>query len=184
MTELWLIRHPRPRVAADVCYGQLDLEVAAEERAAAAARLPSLPAAARLRSSPARRCLDLARCWQPAPAIDPRLQERAFGAWEGRTWDDIGRAAVDAWAADPWDYAPPGGESTRAFVERVHAALDEELALGGVAVWVSHQGVARAVAGRLLDLPDTEWQALTLGFGDLWRFSRQASGWTLSPAPD
>lgn len=176
--ELWLIRHPRPLVAPDVCYGRMDLAVVAEDLERAVAELAArLPAGHRLRTSPARRCLELARRLHPAPHEDPRLHERSFGDWEGLTWDEIGRPPLDAWAADPWDFAPPAGESARMLAERIDGVLEEELALGGFAVWVTHQGVARAVAGRLLGLPAQQWMTLTLGCGEALALIEEEGVW-------
>jgi alpha-ribazole phosphatase len=177
--ELWLIRHPRPAVAADTCYGQLDLPLAAGSLAESLRDLPTLPPGARLRSSPARRCRDLAERLHTCPQYDQRLLERSFGSWEGQRWDTIDRGAIDAWADDPWDFLPPGGESTRQLFARVAGALDDELALGGQAVWVTHQGVARVVAGRLLGEADRQWMSLRLDFGGVWCFSRGRQGWQL-----
>lgn len=171
--ELWLIRHPEPEVPPGVCYGQSDLAVR-EGALESALRGLSLPAFDRLRTSPARRCRTLAHRLHGAPIEDARLSERHFGAWEGRSWDEIGlrdRALLDAWATDPWDFAPPGGESARALLDRVGAAMREETSAGGVAVWVTHQGVIRAAAGLLLGLPDEEWMSLKLGFGEAWRLN-------------
>jgi alpha-ribazole phosphatase len=53
--------------------------------------------------------------------VDARLAEMDFGEWEGQLWDDVPRDAIDAWAADPWRFAPPGGESGAALVARVSA---------------------------------------------------------------
>ncbi|MDP2812012.1 MAG: histidine phosphatase family protein [Rhodocyclaceae bacterium] len=176
--ELWLIRHPRPEVAPGICYGRTDIAVAEGEVEAALLNLHGrLPVFDRLRTSPAMRCRDLARRLSDGSIDDARLYERHFGAWEGRAWDDIDRALLTAWAADPWNFAPPGGESARMLLERVNAALREETSAGGVAVWVTHQGVARAVAGALLDLPDEEWMSLTLGFGEAWRLVEQKGRW-------
>lgn len=175
--ELWLIRHPLPLAAEGICYGRLDLAVAEAETAAAAERLRSLlPADAKLFSSPARRCLDLARRLHAAPLANERLLERSFGEWEGLRWEAIGRPPLDAWAADPWDFAPPGGESARMLMARVAAALaalDDE----GINVWVTHQGVARAAAGMLLELPAEEWMALQLPFGAAWCLTSDGETW-------
>lgn len=171
--ELWLIRHPEPDVPPGVCYGQSDLAVR-EGALESALRGLSLPAFDRLRTSPARRCRELARRLHDAPVEDARLSERHFGAWEGRNWDEIGlcdRALLDAWAADPMDFAPPGGESARALRLRVDAAVRDEVSAGGVAVWVTHQGVIRAAAGLLLGLPDDEWMTLSVRFGEAIRLT-------------
>ncbi len=178
--ELWLIRHPRPEGAEGICYGRLDLPVAEPEAEAAAARLSGLlPAIHSLHSSPAGRCRALARRLHARPVEDERLQERHFGRWEGLTWDDIGREALDAWAAEPWDFAPPGGESARTLVERVGEVLAETVGTGGTHIWVTHQGVARAAAAILLRLSAGTWMTLQLPFGSAWQLVDDNGIWRL-----
>lgn len=142
---LHLIRHPKPLVAPGICYGALD--VAAEDAAAvAAALLAELPPGLPLWSSPLRRCRELALCLRRQPAFDARLQEMHFGDWEGRAWDDIARAELDAWAADVAGYAPPGGESPLALQRRV---LDFVGTLAVTeAVLVTHAGVIRSLVAH------------------------------------
>ncbi|MBY0295537.1 MAG: histidine phosphatase family protein [Methylobacterium sp.] len=82
-----------------------------------------------------------------AYALEPRLREIGFGAWEGMTWREIRRADPARAAArdrDRWGYCPPGAgaESYAMLVERVRPVLD---ALAGPTVMVAHGGVARAV---------------------------------------
>lgn len=142
---LHLLRHPKPLVAPGICYGALD--VAAEDAAAvAAALLADLPPGLPLWSSPLRRCRELALCLHRQPAFDARLQEMHFGDWEGRSWDDIPRAELDAWAADVAGYAPPGGESPLALQRR---AVDFVGTLAvAEAVLVTHAGVIRSLVAH------------------------------------
>ena len=96
-------------------------------------------------ASPARRCLSLARTFGGAVTADPRLLELDFGAWEGRRWEEIDRAALDAWAADPCGFTPPGGEPVAALVARVEAFARDLRALGRDAVIVTHGGPLRVL---------------------------------------
>ena len=57
--------------------------------------------------------------------MDERLQEMNFGCWEGLPWADVPRDALDAWAANVWDFTPPGGESGRDLVARVTSFAGE-----------------------------------------------------------
>jgi len=161
---LHLIRHPRPLVEPGICYGRLD--VAGEHPEVAAARLlRELPAGLRVYSSPLRRCRELAEHLQPQPIIDARLAEMDFGDWEGRAWDDIPRAELDAWAADVAGYAPPGGESPRQLQRRALAfvtGLQEQ-----EAVLVTHAGVIRVLMAHWRDLPPEVWSTLQFDFGSL-----------------
>ena len=139
------LRHPRPQVAPGICYGRLEVPEgprAAAEIAAALARIRRVRA---VRASPAARCQRLAeriatRDGCPL-ALDPRLAELDFGAWEGRPWEDIDRAESDPWSADPWRVAPPGGETFASLHARVAAALED---FGEGTAVVTHAGVIRA----------------------------------------
>lgn len=167
--ELYLIRHPRPQVAPGVCYGQTDLGLA-EPAAEVAARLrPLLPADFTLYASPLARARLLAEALG-TPRLDPRLKEIHFGEWEGRSFDDIGKPALDAWADAPLDFAPPGGESPRQMAARAHAFLAELRAdAPAAAVVVAHGGPLRAIAGPLLGLPPENWLGLDFACGEATR---------------
>lgn len=87
---------------------------------------------------------------------DPRLQEIAFGAWEGLTWAEIRRrdpAGAAARDRNRWSYCPvgDGAESYAMLTQRVAPVLE---ALTRSTVVVAHGGVARAmlVARNHLDI--------------------------------
>lgn len=103
---------------------------------------------------------DLARAWMTgAPLADahglamvaePRLRERAFGIFEGKTLDEIAAGHPDefaAWRARDVDWRIPGGESGTEFIERVLAAMQEIAAAyaGGTVAVVTHGGVLDVV---------------------------------------
>ena len=129
--------------------------------------------------SPRLRCAELAHALRrlvpgPPPVADARIAEMDFGDWEGQAWPAIGAAALDAWTADFPDFRVGGtGESVRDFMGRV-AAARRDWARAGAAdvVWVSHAGVARAMA--LLEAKVTcpevasDWPQEGVGFGQ-WR---------------
>ncbi|MDM0115086.1 histidine phosphatase family protein [Variovorax sp. J22R133] len=119
---------------------------------------------------------DLARAWQTAQEIarqgelpviaEPRLRERCFGLFEGRTFHDIQSELPEQaqrWRQRDPEFAPEGGESLLVFRERVtHVA--EELAArhpGELVVLVAHGGVMdvlyRAATRQELQAPRT-WQ--------------------------
>ncbi len=137
-----LIRHPPVLLAPGICYGRLD--VAARADGALAARVAAWPG--RVWTSPARRCRGIAGA---AAVPDDRLLELDFGAWEGMRWDDVPRADLDRWAADPHGFAPPGGESGGALLARVAAFHAMLRATGEDGVVVSHGGPLKLLAALL-----------------------------------
>jgi len=169
---LYLIRHPRPLIAAGICYGQLDVE--AENPAATAERLRAeLPPGLPVWSSPLQRCRTLAEALHPAPQIDARLMELNFGAWEGRPWDAVPRAELDAWAADVAGYASPGGESPRQLQARV---LDFVADLGaGEHVLVTHAGVIRTLLAQAAGENIAAGLQRTADYGSLTRLDYSGS---------
>ncbi len=147
--ELILVRHPRPLAADGICYGRADLAPDPAELARVHAMLAAagLPGGAPLFSSPLRRCADLARLLSPDVLLDPNLAEMDFGNWEERSWQDIPRAEVDAWAADLLHYRPGGGESVLAVARRVAAAMGAIRRHGSErAVVICHAGTMRLAA--------------------------------------
>lgn len=152
--SLWLLRHAQPLIAPGVCYGQLDVAADPQATAQAAQRFGALHApGTTVRVSPLQRCVHLARALPVEPAsliLDPRLQEMHFGHWEGRSWNDIERNAVDAWSQDLYNYAPGNGESLRSMLQRVRSALlyswqHDSLQGKRNVIWVTHAGVIRCV---------------------------------------
>jgi alpha-ribazole phosphatase/probable phosphoglycerate mutase len=88
---------------------------------------------------------------------NPAFREKAFGAWEGLTYDEVAERFPDEWArwlADPPTLKPRDGESylemhTRvlpAFTEIVAAHPASEIAL------VAHGGVNRAILCHAMGL--------------------------------
>jgi alpha-ribazole phosphatase len=146
------VRHPAALVPPGTCYGRLDLPVLdAASVQDIAARLTGFRG--QVWSSPAQRCRVVADAIG-AHRLDDRLQELDFGAWEGLPWDDVPRAALDAWAANPATFIPPGGESSAALIVRVTSFYQ---ALGpGDHVVVTHGGPLRVLGplarGQPVDL--------------------------------
>jgi alpha-ribazole phosphatase len=119
--RLILVRHPLPLVAPDVCYGSSDLPAAPDDIQRVHVALlasASIPPGTPVYASPLQRCAVLAGRLG-AHTLDARLAEMDFGAWELRSWDDIPRAEIDAWAADLANYRPGGGESVLQVAARV-----------------------------------------------------------------
>jgi alpha-ribazole phosphatase len=157
--KIAFIRHTAVEVAPGLCYGRLDLPLAvtaAEDIAGVVARLADF-GAARIWSSPATRCRRLAEALAPViggdPAFDDRLLELHLGGWEGRSWDEVPRADLDRWAADPLGFTAPGGEPGSALIARVTAAFEEIMACAGDHVVVTHGGPLRILSALARQAP-------------------------------
>ena len=155
--SLWLVRHARPLVEPGICYGALDLAADCDHTQASAMALAAvLPAHSTVQVSPLLRCRQLAQALAGLRvdlyfSEDARLREMDFGCWEGVPWDQIPRAALDAWTADFGSHRFGGRESANEVLARVGDAWDERCAAppgGPNVVWISHAGVLRAL--RLL----------------------------------
>lgn len=111
---------------------------------------------------------DLVRCRQTVAPLaaalglpvhyDERFRETHYGRWQGMTLDEIkayDTAAYQAYQADPFTVAVPGGESQQMLGVRVVTVLNELLAhhAGGHVVLVTHGGPVREIL-RHFDL----WQ--------------------------
>lgn len=148
--KLWLVRHAAPLIGPGICYGRLDVEAdGAATQSSARALASVLPRGLPVRVSGLRRARQLAQALLALredlqPIRDERLNEMDFGAWEGVPWQDIPKAAIDAWTRDFAQYRAGGGESVSDVLRRVARALADTVT-HGQAVWITHAGVMRAV---------------------------------------
>jgi alpha-ribazole phosphatase len=159
-----LIRHTRCAIERGVCYGQLDVPLAATHEQDITHTLQSTPSVDVVFSSPSQRCVllaeRLARRDRCELIVLDDLRELNFGAWEGLAWDLIPRAASDLWADDPWHRAPPLGESEHDLFVRVQRALRRVQACGRVRpALVAHAGPLRLARCLLTGATlDSRWK--------------------------
>ena len=161
---LYVARHA-PTEASSGPVGRRDVPICGTHEAAAAAIMGGLAGCippARVYASPLSRCARTARLVAErlaVPAVlDERLLELDYGAWEGVPWDELPRAATDAWARTWETDGPPGGESAQALAARVAGWLEDARRAHprSAALLVAHAGVVRAL--RVLLLGDS-WPA-------------------------
>lgn len=113
----------------------------------------------------------------PAVAYDERLREISFGAWEGRTWEDLKRAEAAAVAERRracWSFVPPGGESYAMLLDRLSPWLAD---LAPDAVVVAHGGVARALMHGLADVGTERATTEPIHQGRVLLFEGGAARW-------
>jgi alpha-ribazole phosphatase/probable phosphoglycerate mutase len=160
-TTLDLIRHGEP-VGGSRYRGRTDdplSEKGWQQMRAATARPDAWQA---IVSSPLSRChafaLELGGRLGLAVRVDERLQEVGFGAWEGRTGEQIRQddpEALHRFYHDPVGARPAGAEPLEAFQGRVSAALEAlvEDFQGRHILLVTHAGVVRAAIAHALSAP-------------------------------
>ena len=158
MQDIYLVRHTAVGVPAGLCYGHLDVPLAATANNDMAAAISRLPERARTTdavvSSPSARCLQLARELNPAPTIDDRLREFSFGTWEGLRWNHIPALQIGIWSANIATVRPPGGDNMETVARRAKACLDAAAARSaGAIVLITHGGVIRALIATLTGIP-------------------------------
>ncbi|KAB2328599.1 hypothetical protein F7731_25105 [Cytobacillus depressus] len=118
---------------------------------------------------------DLGRCLETAKMLFPdnqphphsEFREMNFGAWEGKTYEDLKLdPEYQTWLADPFSTKPPDGESFKEFSERVDSGwkmvTDAILSasLKKVAI-VTHGGVIRTFLSKWApeEMDFWDWQA-------------------------
>jgi probable phosphoglycerate mutase len=134
--------------------GRVDIPLSEAGRAQVAAwRLPASLAGARIVASPLARAIETARLIAGAePEVAHELVEMDWGAWEGRTFDDLRAEFGPAYAVAESlgvDYRPPRGESPRDVQVRIERWFARVSTEPGPVVAVTHNGVLRALVARL-----------------------------------
>lgn len=181
VTALLLIRHGEPVAwARELCHGSLDVPLS-EDGVIHAQRIGQHLQDARfdaVYSSPLKRALATASAVAGfhglAPAVRTGLTEIDFGAFEGRTFDEIAASHPDLhaqWMRRPASLRFPGGESfadlrARATSDVTRIRRDHE---GGSVAVVTHGGVIRSVLAEVLSLDggmifriDQAWGGMSL----------------------
>lgn len=125
--EVFFVRHTKPNVKPNICYGQTDVDVMDSFANEAMALKYNIPYSYwdKVYSSPLLRCRKLADFCGFEAIIDNRIQELNFGEWEMKTWLEISGMNSKAWFND-WIYEKAGGgESFYEQYLRIVDFLDE-----------------------------------------------------------
>lgn len=164
-TTFWLIRHPEPEASASGrCYGSLDMklsEAGIRQAHEVAEALQAEPLAA-IYASPRQRCVEAAEILAGATGCPLRtvdaLRELDFGAFEGRTYDEIAALYPEVyrqWMESPTEVQFPGGEGFSQMRSRVLAAAADLLGRhnGQTVALVTHGGAIRILLAEALCMP-------------------------------
>lgn len=169
-TRLLLVRHGvTDWNRAGRFQGHLDPPLSPDGRAEARllgdrlARAPTAERPTRVVASSLARALETGRIVAAALELavtpEPRLMEIGQGEWEGRSHAELERDDAERYAA--WranrGASPPGAEDVELAAERALAAVTDAVADDGVPCIVTHGGILRLLATRLLDLPVRGW---------------------------
>lgn len=161
------VRHGLPALPGPICYGWLDVPLAAAPDITAQALHSAIPPSLPVFSSPLQRCQQLAQQLQDQPIIWNDLREVHFGDWEGKLWDDIPRDLLDAWAQAPYEFQFPNGEAVSQFLARVGAVINT---LPEACIVVTHAGVIRAALHHCNGLALPEAFATPIPYGSYLEF--------------
>ena len=149
-TRLYLVRHGATQLTSEDRFsGSIGVELSDEGRAqvrALASRLADQPIAA-VYTSPLSRTVEtasiLAAPHQLAPIHRDGLKEISHGRWEGLTRREVEErfpGEYPTWEADPFTFAPVGGESGLAVLARALPVIRE--------IVVAHEGKSVLVVSR------------------------------------
>ena len=112
-------------------------------------------------TSPLSRCCRFAEALADTLNIDytveDNLKEIGFGAWEGRTPEDIKHNdgnALDRFIQDPVNNRPEGAEPLDEFAERVWQVYQQAMTnhQGQHVLMIAHAGVVRAISSKILGM--------------------------------
>lgn len=132
----------------------LDEEVEAAEIQKIAGTRWTPPRAQQIFSGPEQRALQTAQALGLEATQTELLRDCDYGAWGGRSLDELGAAdpgGLGAWLTDAAS-SPHGGESVLQLIERVGRWLEEQRQ-GGHTVAVTHPALIRAAVLCALDAP-------------------------------
>jgi alpha-ribazole phosphatase/probable phosphoglycerate mutase len=161
-TRIDLLRHGEP-VGGRRYRGQQDDELSAKGWEQMWAAVDAAPDWQQIVTSPLRRCSAFA--WSLGDNLgvpvheETRFREVGFGAWEGKTGEELERIMPGQLArfyADPVNNRPPGAEPLVEFTARVRSGLNGMLdAFAGQSILVvAHAGVIRAILAHVLEMPE------------------------------
>ncbi len=114
-------------------------------------------------------------------SYDDRLKEVGFGAWEGKTAEELKAIDPDIvfnFKRDPVAYRPEGAEDLHAFFHRVTTAWEDLLAqhAGGHPLVVCHAGVMRMAICHVLGLSPENAYRIQVASAAIARFKVEEKG--------
>ncbi|GEN33403.1 MULTISPECIES: histidine phosphatase family protein [Aneurinibacillus] len=138
---------------------------------------------------------DLERCRETAAIIAsphrlavmevPELRELNFGRWDRKTYEEImqtDKQLAEKWYNNPYETAPPGGESLAELGNRVSRwlfALEKQMHPDETAVLVTHGGPIRwFLTGHVTGKPSAFWSVRGPGTGEIFIVDKHGQTWS------
>ena len=143
-----------------------------------------LPKMDRCWTSPELRTQQTAQALELNAEIQPMLRDCDYGAWAGRTFDEVHARepdATSAWLRNP-AAAPHGGKSITAVIRRVGQWLADEQARCQRAIVVTHPAVIRAAIVHAIEAPPQSFWRIDIAPLSVTRLSSLGGRWNLSAA--
>jgi len=171
---IYLVRHTKPDVAENTCYGQSDISVIEQNFQQEVLRMRAILPVSKwdtIYTSPLKRCLWLAKALARANcriSTDDRLKELNFGKWELQKWDDIDDNEMIEWGQNFIDKNPPDGESFARLYERSVEFWEELISKKHRTTAVfTHGGVMKSILTHILEMPLKKSFAFHLNYGEI-----------------
>lgn len=171
--EIFLMRHPKPDVDKNVCYGQADLKLLTGWQTAIRESLKGLENIDLIVSSPLVRCAEVATWVHNNIFPDADYQENEawkelnFGEWELMQWNDIPQKDLDLWMQDYENVSPPQGETLKEMRNRVLGAWGKLLTVKNKKVLViAHAGAIRIVLAHHFKISYQEALKISINYGE------------------
>ena len=173
--EIYLIRHTTPAIAAGICYGQADIEVAESFEEEAKLIRQQVPSEIICYSSPLKRCRQLANYIYPNINIEltDELKEMHFGEWELQPWDQIPGEPLDVWMKDFVNVRVPGGENYLDLYNRTISFFQHIVIKNQSAAIFTHSGNIRSILSYVNNVPlEESFSKFKIGYGEVVRVNR------------
>jgi alpha-ribazole phosphatase/probable phosphoglycerate mutase len=188
-TTLLLIRHAQSTMSGRFCgHSDAPLSEAGREQLPHVVRCLERWPVTRVYTSDLKRAYDTAAAIATGRSLPlvmrPGLREINFGAWEGRSWEEIEAtdpAGASAWLAQYPLLAAPGGQSLsdyRMQVESELAAIRSE-SDGHCAAVVTHGGFIRTALATILGIPEKSMHRIEVEHGGVTALNHSGGSWAL-----
>lgn len=163
--------------------GRFPLDEPLEEKAIAETRAMAerLQRADRVLTSPALRARQTAEALSLGALPDSLLADCNYGRWSGMTIADVQTQEPEnllAWMSNP-ESAPHGGENLKQLAARAAAWMEQQSALGGHVVAISHAALIRAAILNVLQAPLSSFWLTDVEPVAVVRMTHNGSRWAL-----